>query len=802
MSVATDKIRRWRESPILFVRECLGAEPDRWQAGVLEAFPTKNRLAMKACKGPGKTTVESWCALNFLATRPHPKIAATSITSDNLSDCLWPELAKWINRSQFLKQMFQWTKTRIVCRESPETWFMSARTWSKTADTTQQADTLAGLHSDYMLFILDEVGGFPDAVMAAAEAGLATGIETKILMGGNPTHTEGPLYRACTSEAHLWHVTEITGDPDDPNRSPRIDIKWAKDQIEKYGRDNPWVLVNVFGKFPPSSINTLLGPEEVREAMRRKYRVDVYDWSQKRLGIDVARFGNDRTCMFPRQGLQSFTPVTMRHRRDSPVSVDIANRAIMGKVRWGSELEIFDDTVGWAHGAIDVMRAAGHAPLAVAFHLPAVDARYKNNRAYMWFMMAEWIKKGGSLPNIPELVTELTTPTYMFNNGKFQLEDKRQIKDRMGWSPDLADSLCFVKNTLILTVDGKKEIKNISVDDIVITPFGNRKVLKLWKSEAKRITTVKFSNGSELKGKPEHKIFTWNEGWKSLDSLVLTDTIESDNKLRRFLWAIHNGLFMRDKSIGFKQMVNITSRGGKKTRRDFYTEGFIQKSLEAYQRVMQYIIKTVIGLTMPLKILNVLKLESINLSIQRNYGTTESTELNKLGIWTKQEKKQASGMVVKKEEYGIVNMEKRFGKVEKEKKVINVNIAENKSQLFSKIEQGFAQENVNEIFHIENIKQKSVNVLCAARNFLSINIGFRDIVPESVQTEIVSEETYNLTVEKDNVYYANGILVANCLTFAVPDIPKEEILLMRLKEISGGQNKTKHEFDPYDNTRG
>ena len=81
--------------------------------------------------------------------------------------------------------------------------------------------------------------------------------------------------------------------------------------------------------------------------------------------------------------------------------------------------------------------------MAVAIHFPSINPRDKNNRPYIWLKMAEWIKRRGSLPNIPELVTELTTPTYMFNNGKFQLEEKRQIKDRMGWSPDLADALCL-----------------------------------------------------------------------------------------------------------------------------------------------------------------------------------------------------------------------------------------------------------------------------------------------------------------------------------------------------------------------
>jgi len=41
------------------VRECLGVTPDPWQDDVLEAFPKHQRLAMKACNGPGKTAKQS-----------------------------------------------------------------------------------------------------------------------------------------------------------------------------------------------------------------------------------------------------------------------------------------------------------------------------------------------------------------------------------------------------------------------------------------------------------------------------------------------------------------------------------------------------------------------------------------------------------------------------------------------------------------------------------------------------------------------------------------------------------------------
>lgn len=440
ISQAAQRIKVWREHPIAFVREVFGVEPDAWQAEALEAFPHQQRIAMKACKGPGKTAFLAWIAWNFLATRPHPKIAATSITSDNLDDGLWTEMAKWQARSPFLQVAFQWGKTRIVARDHPETWWMSARTWSKTADATQQADTLAGLHADYLMFLLDESGGIPDAVMAAAEAGLATGIECKLVQAGNPTALSGPLYRACTSERHLWKLIEITGDPDDPKRSPRISVQWAREQIEKYGRDNPWVLVNVFGRFPPASFNALIGPDEVSAAMGRSPARGAYEHASKVLGVDVARYGDDRTVLFPRQGLAAYKPVIMQGAN----TMQVAGRIMQAIERWKPDAIFVDGSGGYGAGVIDVLRSAGQSVVEVQFGGKPIDPRFRNKRTEMWWLMAEWVKGGGCLPpNAHELGRELTAPEYAYSGDRFELEHKEQIKERIGVSPDLADALAL-----------------------------------------------------------------------------------------------------------------------------------------------------------------------------------------------------------------------------------------------------------------------------------------------------------------------------------------------------------------------
>jgi hypothetical protein len=423
------------------VRELFHAEPDPWQAEGLSVFPHQERIAVKSAKGPGKTTLLSWLMWNFALTRPFPKIGATSISEDNLDDNLWPELAKWQAVSPLLMQQFQWSKTRIVYKEAPANWFMAARTWPRTADPSRQADTLAGLHADYSMFALDESGGIPQAVMTTAEASLASGIENKVVQTGNPTMLEGPLFRACNEDRKHWYVIEITGDPDNPKRSTRIKLEFARQQIASWGRDNPWVKVNILGEFPPASLNALLGYEEVRAAMHRHLTKDRYTWAQKRLGVDVARFGDDRTVLIPRQGRAVFRPKIMRHSRGSAPSVEIATAVIRAKVHWGSEQEFIDATGGWAAGASDVLLDSGYPIYDVQFSGKPQDPRYENRRAELWFAMADAIKGGAALPMMLESIPEFTSPTYMFRKGKFVLEDKALIKARLGYSPDIADAL-------------------------------------------------------------------------------------------------------------------------------------------------------------------------------------------------------------------------------------------------------------------------------------------------------------------------------------------------------------------------
>lgn len=153
----------------------------------------------------------------------------------------------------------------------------------------------------------------------------------------------------------------------------------------------------------------------------------------------MATSGMDSTIIFPRQGRAAFKYSKMRNANGP----EIAARIVSAKKKWGQELEFIDNTGGFGGSVIDSLQMAGQTPQGIHFSSKATDPRYFNKRSEMWHRMAEWVKSGGALPKCNILKKELTQVQYFLKKGKLALEEKDQVKKRLGYSPDRADALCL-----------------------------------------------------------------------------------------------------------------------------------------------------------------------------------------------------------------------------------------------------------------------------------------------------------------------------------------------------------------------
>lgn len=193
------------------------------------------------------------------------------------------------------------------------------------------------------------------------------------------------------------------------------------------------------GQCLPAGDNQLIGMDEAYAASERAYDSGDYDFSPRILGVDVARYGGDRSVIVKRHGLKVLDIQTFR-------SID--NMTLAGKVAeaidtWNPDAVFID--AGRGEGVIDRLRQIGHDVLGINFGGTPTNIKYQNKRAQMWADMAEWIKESGQIPRDAELINDLCTPTYSYSNSsnKFELESKERIKARGMKSPDLADALAL-----------------------------------------------------------------------------------------------------------------------------------------------------------------------------------------------------------------------------------------------------------------------------------------------------------------------------------------------------------------------
>lgn len=444
MSPAAARLAHWRDDPVQFVRDNFNVEPDAWQCDALRALAKGERvtrLCMKACAGPGKSAVLAWLGWWFLTCMgdkgEHPKGIAVSVTADNLKRNLWPELAKWQQRSPFLSAAFTHQAEIIFANDHPTTWRLDFASFAKTANADEQGRALSGLHSEFVFALIDESGDINPSVGRSAEQAMGGCKRGMIAQAGNPTSMAGLLYHSAVKEAIKWHVVTITADPLDPKRTPRVDLTFAQEQIDAYGRDNPWVMSFFLGLFPPGGFNNLLTSDQVERSMGRVLLPPQFEYAARVIGVDVARFGPDRTSIFKRQGNASWLPDILRGA-DTNV---IAGRVAKLYGDWSADATFVDGTGGFGAGVIDQLKLGNLPVIDVQFAGSATDPKFFNKRTEIWWEMCEWVKTSGALPRMPELVRELTAPTYFFQGGKIRLEEKEQIKKRLGFSPDIADSL-------------------------------------------------------------------------------------------------------------------------------------------------------------------------------------------------------------------------------------------------------------------------------------------------------------------------------------------------------------------------
>lgn len=421
-------LRAHRADPVRFVREALEAEPTEQQAALLRAASKPGaHVAVRSGHGTGKSTSMAWLLLWFLCTHPDARVPATAPTGHQLEDILWPEVAKWHGKLHpYYRDALEVNADKIALKGASS--FAVKRTARK-----ENPEALQGFHGRNLLFLIDEASGIPEQIFEVAEGALSTP-NARVVMAANPTQTSGYFWRAFHGDRDRW--TRLRFSSAD---SPLVSKEYVETMAKTYGEESDIFRVRVLGEFPSASVSQLIPADLVDEAMAREPIDDsVYRHAPVVLGVDVARYGDDKSVIVRRQGLVSSILWTGR-------GVDTMALADIVAHHWtGQKAQAcFIDEGAMGAGVVDRLRQLGLAPVAVNFGAAASNpAKYRNKRAEMWCLMRDWLKSGGFLPLDNDLRDDLVGPEYQFlPSGAIQLERKEDMRRRGVASPDLADAL-------------------------------------------------------------------------------------------------------------------------------------------------------------------------------------------------------------------------------------------------------------------------------------------------------------------------------------------------------------------------
>lgn len=246
-----------------------------------------------------------------------------------------------------------------------------------------------------------------------------------------PNGAGNPFYR----KRHGGRIPVFVFDWKD---DPRKDRAWYERQLATL--DPVIVAQEIDRDYTASVTNAWIAGDSVRDCMQRG-PADVQAHGPLQVGVDVARFGDDKSVITFRKGRVVY-PQIIFGKVDV---VDVAGRVKDAINSWGEKpAQIAVDTIGIGAGVADMLRRDFRRIVVdVNSSIRLSDGQNYNLRARMWRDMREFLKNGASLPNDPELGTELSALQYEFRGGELLMESKDDAKRRGVKSPDRADSLAL-----------------------------------------------------------------------------------------------------------------------------------------------------------------------------------------------------------------------------------------------------------------------------------------------------------------------------------------------------------------------
>lgn len=418
------------KSIVFFVRRMLGATPTKQQMAVLIAIDEgAKKIAIKSGHGSGKSTLMAWIILWALSFQDDCKVPMTAPSAPQLTEILIPEVRKWWNKlPEVLKDRIVVQTEKVVNTETDA--FAIARTARK-----ENPDALQGFHATNLYFLIDEASGVPVTVYEVVEGAL-TGENSFAMMTGNPTRTEGYFYDAFHKNS--WQWKRFTFNTEESENVSKQAIEQYK---RKYGEDSDVYRVRVLGEFPRATSNAVFSVAEIEDAITRPLN-DVDTSGAEVWALDIADEGDDKSVLVKRKGKHFYEIKRFSNFNQEQLKGMLLLEYKKAKIK---PKYIFVDAVGIGAGLPPACHNVGlDMVVGVKASWNAIEKEIYFRKRAEWYFKLKYILEDAKIPNNDEMVGELGAITYYYTEKQeMAITKKKEIKNKLGRSPDIADAMAM-----------------------------------------------------------------------------------------------------------------------------------------------------------------------------------------------------------------------------------------------------------------------------------------------------------------------------------------------------------------------
>jgi phage terminase large subunit len=444
-----EAIKFYHTRPVDFVKQLLRATPEPWQENFLNSVVNHHLIAVKSANGVGKTTCCAWLLLWWICTRYPAKVGVTAPGFSQLEGALWMELKAWrLKMPSEFQDIIKITSDQMTIEALGNA--VLARTASK-----DKPEALAGLHSENMLYLVDEASGVDEQTFKYVERALSEK-NAKIIMTSNPTRSSGYFYDAFHRMASMWCLMTVKAS----------DSKWSSGDLSeliklRYGEDSDDYRMSILGEFPNAE-NDVLIPRYIVQAAIDRTDISKESTAPIYWGVDVARGGSDVSALSKRQGhVKLGKSITWNFADLTTVAGHVA-KEFNETAPDLKPTKIYIDSNGIGAGVFDILKDQRFPVIAVNVSESADNkVQFERKRDQLWVRCKEWFYERNCIIEDEDLlVAELTTPIAVVNiNGKVKVESKREMKQRGYKSPNIADSFILTFNGMSNIAKKPKSLK-------------------------------------------------------------------------------------------------------------------------------------------------------------------------------------------------------------------------------------------------------------------------------------------------------------------------------------------------------